>query len=295
MEKEAVLKKLKEKRRQLQEEIWRRDLFVGFGILFLFAIYLNLAYFGILPADRTLKGDIVTLIILFFLLAAGVAVCHYLSYKFFNKKYAEEIEERIENQSGFFLRFLGPYTLTPEEKQRIETYNRFVNVTKCQKIEVSCINDYVNIFVLTYGNKENALLIHTKVLGVADMFSQLRNDVRVMSVLHSDSTIKTYYPESDGFMHSFVGFSSQKPGPDGFFTPVRREIIKKLSDNPQCKYCLTQTENDVTLLIDGLTLRFGDNLMGVFDDARFSRHLAIRKMIQMGVDVVTLTAHNPQL
>jgi len=293
MEKEAVLKKLKEKRRLLQEDIWRRDLFVGFGLLFIFAVYLNLGYFGILPADRTLTGDIVTILILFFILVAGVGVCHYFSYQFFNKKYAEEVEERIENQSGFFLRFLGKYALSPEEKQKIETFNRLVNVTKCQKIEVSCINDYVNIYVLTYGSKENALLIQTKVLGVANTFSQLRNDVRVMSVLHGESTIKTYYPESDGFMHSFVGFSSQKPGSDGFFTPTRREIIRKLSDSPQYKYCLTETENDVTLLIDGLTLRFGDNLMGVFDDARFSRHLAIRKLIQMGVDAVSLTAHTP--
>ena len=137
------------------------------------------------------------------------------------------------------------------------------------------------------------MLIQTKVLGEADTFSQLRNDVRVMGALHGESTIKTHYPESDGFMHSFVGFSSQKPGPEGFFTPTRRDIIKKLSDNPQYKYCLTQTENDVTLLIDGLALRFGDNLMGVFDDARFSRHLAIRKLIQSGVNVVSLTAHTP--
>ncbi|MCX5775041.1 MAG: hypothetical protein NTV44_01575 [Firmicutes bacterium] len=238
MEKEAVLKMLKQKRRQLQEEIWRRDLFVGFGLLILFAIYLNLGYFGILPADRTLTGDVVTIISLILILAAGVGVCHYLSYRFFNKKYADDVEERIENQSGLFMRFLGRYSLSPDEEKKIEDTNRLGTIA-----------------------------------------------------LTNESLIKTYYPESDSFMHNFVGFSSQKPSPEGFFTESRRDIIKRLSETPQYKYCLTQTENDVTLLIDGFSCRYGDHLIGVFDDARFSRHLDLRKVIQTGVDVVTKTAH----
>lgn len=295
MEKDAVVKKLKEKRRLLKDEILRRDLFVTSIIIALSIIYFNFAVFGLLPYANTTVANVVALLVFIFVLGGSFGICHYLNYHRLNRKFADEYEERLEERTGLFLKFIGREEMPSIEKAAIEDYNRLIDVRKFRRVSVTCINEFVDLYYLHYANNEKALLIKTVACSPTNGFYQMRNDVRVMAKLNGESPIKTYFPEADGAMQGFVGFASGPLGSDGFFDPLRREIANTLSDYPKFRYCLTEANGQITLLIDGLALRYGDSLFNKLDDNHFANRISVRKLIKTGVGIVVKTASRPGL
>ena len=286
-----VVKNLRSRRRQAMDTIWRRDLIVALTILLSFIIFLNLTHFGVIPMSDAVWVEVLTFVIFFLTLFLGVGLVHYLSYLKLNESFIEAIEERIENQSGLFLKFGETVSDADKASLGLDQYLRLPNVTKIKKMEVTCIDDYVYLYSVVYGNKEKALIIQTKCEPKEDYLFQLRNDIRVMPHLNADKPIKTYYPENVPELAQFVGFSNQTMGSDGFFDATRKSFASILSGYAQYHFCLTRNEKDVTLMIDGLSFEKGSNLYARLDETSFAHHLAVRSMIQTVVGIVTKTAH----
>ncbi len=286
-----VVKKLRSRRRQAMDTLWRRDLIVALIILFLFIAFLNLTHFGVIPLLDEAWVDFLTFGIFFLSLFLGVGLVHYVSYHKLNEQFIEHIEERIENQSGLFLKFDLPLAVDEKAVLGIEKYLRLPNVTKLKKMEVTCIDDYVYLYSVVYGNKEKALVIQTKSSAPEGALLQLRNDIRVMALLNGDKPIKTFYPENVPELAQFVGFSTLSPGSEGFFDESRKAIASTFSGFGKYRFCLTRSETDVTLLIDGLNFEKGSHLYARLDDTSFAHHLAVRNMIQTCVGIVVKTAH----
>jgi len=286
-----VVKNLRSRRRQAMDTIWRRDLIVALTILFLFIAFLNLTHFDVIPLPDETWIEILVFVAFFLSLILFVGLVHYLSYLKLNEAFVEAIEERIENQSGLFLKFDGLVSEDDKTSLGFEKYLRLPNVTKIKKMEVTCIDDYVYLYSIVYGNKEKALVIQTKSSASEDYLFQLRNDIRVMAQLNAEKPIKTYYPENVPELAQFVGFSNQTFGSEGFFDNTRKSFASMLSGYSQYHFCLTRNATDVTLLIDGLSFEKGSNLYARLDEASFAHHLAVRSMIQTCVGIVTKTAH----
>ncbi len=287
----VVVSKLRSRRRQAIDTLWRRDLIIALVILFLFIAYLNLTHFGVIAMPTGVWPEILTFSIFFIVLGAGIGLVHYVSYRTLNERFVEEFEERIENQSGLFLTFALPLQGNEKEALGLETHLRLPNVTKIKKMEVTCIDDYVYLYFIHYGNKEKGLLIQTSTSGQTGDLLQLRNDIRVMALLNGEKPIKTYYPENVPELAQFVGFSTQSLGEEPFFNDARKAIATTLSAYEKHRFCLTKTDTSVTLFIDNFPFERGSHLYARLDLASFSRHLDLRSMIQTAVGIVIKTAH----
>ncbi len=286
-----VVKNLRFRRRQAMDTIWRRDLIVALTILFLFIAFLNLTHFDVIPLPDETWVEILMFVGFFVTLILCVGLVHYLSYLKLNFRFIEAIEERIENQSGLFLIFDSPLGEDDKTSLGLDKYFRLPAVNKIKKMEVTCIDDYVYLYSVVYGNKEKALIIQTKSGAAEDYLFQMRNDIRVMALLNEEKPIKTYYPENVPELAQFVGFSNQTMGSEGFFDATRKSYASMLSGYPKYHFCLTRNATDVTLLIDGLNFEKGANLYARLDETSFAHHLAVRSMIQTCVGIVTKTAH----
>lgn len=292
MELSYAAKRLKSKKQRLRLKLLTYDFLVVFLTSILYIIYRVLKHFEVLHFyfASILVTNIVEIAI--FSLTAGIAtmITHWILYhrinKFFEKFYLKLLEDEAMLE-GLTL-FNSSNSITPEEINLLKKVNGLENIVIDQELTQTSNTTYFDLLSFHYENRQNGVMIKTKIDKFYEELIQIRNDKKKGMLEYNDKRVKQYGIAKANNVHQFAIYSTY--GTE-VYEILKEEVLLLLydmADFVKAPIALSVFEENIIIFLDGFKLNLKRSLAKNDGLSIIDAQIEALKRLQIYLEKITL-------